>query len=167
MFVSEIYALEDCFYWNATGLTYTSNSSTDRKVLTGLEDTLEFTPNGNFEFSYTEADTSNGKRLYLISKPQSTSTSNNYGIGGDIDASSVAVTLRTTSSSRKANNGRVSPSSFKFIIDGTDVSGYIDGTLKNTWTNVNWWSTYAPYTLSYAIWGTGTGTWTNIKIKPL
>ena len=108
-----------------------------------MEDTLEFTPNGNFEFSYTEADTSNGKRLYLISKPQSTSTSNNYGIGGDIDASSVAVTLRTTSSSRKANSGR------------------------NTWTNVNWWSTYAPYTLSYAIWGTGTGTWTNIKIKPL
>ena len=166
-FVSETYSIEDCFYWNATGLTYTSNSSTDRKVLTGLEDTLEFTPNGNFEFSYTEADTGVGKRLYLISKIQSTSTSNNYGIGGDIDTNSVAVTLRTTSSSRKANNGKVSPSSFKFIIDGTDVSGYIDGTLKNTWTNVNWWSTYAPYTLSYAIWGTGTGTWTNIKIKPL
>ena len=167
MFSSETYSIEDCYYWNEQGVTYTSNSNTDRKVLTGLENIVNFTPNGAFEFSFTLEDSSNGsKRLYLISKPQSSTTSNNYGIGANLGSSNNQLVVRTTTTSISGTSGKTNPADFKFIRNGTTLQMYHNDTLLDTKT-VNWFDTYAPYTISWAIWNTGTITATNIKIKQL
>lgn len=165
MFLQEIYEVEDCEYWNPTGVSYNSTSSTDRKVLSGLED-IEFTPKANYEVSFKlNADTF-GKRLYFISKPQSTSSSNFYGFGGDIDTQYGSMTLRTTSSSNYKVNSRTNPMKFKFVFTGSTVQFYANDTLITT-HSVNWIQQYAPYVFSWGIWNTGTVTASEIKVKQL
>ena len=164
MFSSETYEVQDCWYWNETGITYNSTSSTDRRVMSGLED-IEYTPTGKFEMSFTlEADTY-GKRFYFISKTQSTSSSNKYGIGADIDTSYCNLVLRTTSSSGE-HTTRTNPATFKFVIDGSNIDMYCNGSLVTTKT-ASWFTGYAPYVFTWGIWNTGTVTASNLKIKPL
>lgn len=162
---SETYSLEDCYYWNEQGITVTSNSSSDRKVVSGLEDVVNFIPNGDFEFSFTLQDSTSGKRLYLISVPQSTSTTNYYGIGGDIATNNLELALRTTSTDY-TTAPKTNPANFKFVRNGADIQMYANDNLVTTKT-ASWIDQYAPYTISWAVWATGTATAKNIKIKQL
>lgn len=166
--VSETYVIEDCYYWNATGISYTSTSTTDRRVLSGLEDVISYTPTGKFEFSFDLQDTNNNgsKRLYLISKGQSTSTTNYYGLGANEGSSNNQMVVRTTSTSISSATPKTNPATFKFVRDGDTVTMYHNSSVCDTKT-LDWIDTYAPYTLSWGIWQTGTVTATNIKIKRL
>ena len=167
IFVSETYSLEDCYYYNSTGISFTSNSTTDRQESTGIE-AFEFTPPSHWELSYDITDTSNSKRLYFVSKPQSTGGSNKYGVGSDTNSSTYncSMVLRTTSSASQYHVGSGLPVSCRWEIDGTTTKGYVEDSLVRTDT-VNWWGSYAPYIFKWGIWAKGTVTVTNIKIKPL
>ena len=166
-FVSETYAIEDCYYYNSTGITFTSNSTTDRQASTGIE-AFEFTPPTNWQLSYIIQDTSNSKRIYLVSKSQSSSGSNRYGLGSDTNNSThkVSMVLRTTSSNIKTVDSSTYPVPVKWEINGNTTKGYVDGTLVRTDT-VTWWNSYAPYYFKWGIWQTGTVTVTEIKVKQL
>ena len=76
------------------------------------------------------------------------------------------MVVRTTSTSISGATPKTNPATFKFVRDGNTVTMYHNGSLCDTKT-VTWIDTYAPYTISWAIWQTGTITATNIKIKPL
>ena len=164
MFSSETYSIEDCYYYNSTGISYTSNSTSDRQVSTGLE-SFEFNPPSKWELSFDLEASTYGKRFYLVSKAQST-TSNKYGLGGDIDTNACASVLRTTASDSVSGTKVSGTNSFKFSIDGTSLTQYVNGSSLRTKT-VSWWDTYKPYVFKWGIWNTGTVTVTNIKVKPL
>ena len=163
--LSEIYVLEDCDYWNENGIIFTSNSNTDRRAYTGLESIINYTPPNKFELSYTLESSTFGKRLYLTSISQSTSSSNYYAFGCDIDTRYCNCVLRITASTGTQTT-RTNPANFRIVRDGTTVKWYCNDVLIRTET-VNWIDTYAPYTLSWGIWNTGTVIATNIKIKAL
>lgn len=167
MFLTKTYAIEDCTYWNATGCTFTSNSTTDRVEPTGLE-AFEYTPPSHWQLSFDLYDDSNSKRFYLVSKPQSSSSSNKYGVGADTNSSThnVAMVLRTTTSASQQGNSSDYPAHIRWEIDNGTTKGYVGNTLVRT-DSVNWWGSYAPYIFKWGIWAKGTVTVTNIKIKPL
>ena len=165
--MSETFVIEDYTYWNPTGCSFTSNSSTDRQEPTGLEG-FEFIPPTNWQLTYDLHDTTNSKRFYLVSKGQSTGGSNKYGVGADTNSNThnIGMVLRTTTSSSQYQVSPDYPAHIKWVVEGTTTKGYVGNTLVRTDT-VNWWNTYNPYIFKWGIWASGTVTVTNIKVKPL
>ena len=79
MFLQETYSIQDCDYWNATGLTYTSNSTADTTYSSG--ESYECSLNGNFEYSF-RMTFKDKFRFYLVGKNDTIiGTKTDYGIG--------------------------------------------------------------------------------------
>ena len=165
MLVSKTYGIEDCIYYNLTGVTINSSTSSDIQQASGLE-AFEFTPPTNWEYSFDLEADSYGKRWYLVSKPQSSSGNNRYGLGGNVDTTYNQIGIRTTSSSFVNASKNGNKGSWKFVVEGTSVKQYFNDNLERT-SEVSWFNTYAPYYFKWGTWNTGTATVTNIKIKPL
>ena len=166
-FVSETYSVVDADYYNPTGVTFTSNSSTDRKEASGLE-SYSYNVPSKFEVSYDYTITTGSNlRWYFESTSQS---SNNYGLGfqKNTNNNQGVFTVRTTSSSN-TNGGTIALNqtvNIRIVRDGDSVQFYLDNTLITTKT-VTWIDTYKPYTFGWGVWGTGTAKIENIIVKPL
>ena len=167
MFVSEIYSVVDADYYNPTGVTFTSSSSTDRKEQSGITYTYD-TPS-KFEVSYDYTITSGSNlRWYFISDP--TGSSNQYGIGFQKaqNSNQGTFTVRTTSSSNM-NGGTIALDqkvNIRIERDNNTFKCYVDETLVTTQT-ITWWDSHKPYGFAWGIWGTGTAKIENIIVKPL
>lgn len=166
MFLQEIFVVEDCVYYNPTGVTFVSNSSTDRVEPSGLE-AFEYTPTGNFELTFDIDDTSTGKRFGLFSKNETTSTTTKYGVASNYTSNTkINLVIRTTTSQSNEYNVSSKPNTVKFVRNGNNTALYLNNVLQTT-QSITWWDSYAPYVFKWGIWATGTATITNIKIKAL
>ena len=165
---SEEVSLVDADYYNPTGVSFTSSSSTDRKEQSGI--TYTYSTPSKFEVSYDYTITSGQNlRWYFITNP--TSSSNQYGIGFQkfANQNNGVVTVRTTSSSNVDKVGSISIGqtvNIRIIRDNSTFQVYVGETLATTKT-ITWWDSHKPYGFAWGIWGVGAAKIENIIVKPL
>ena len=167
MIVSEIYAIEDCIYYNDTELTYTS---TGTKVFNGILTNFLDVANTNFEleFDLKCSNTSSNGGLNVGATSQYTPPSSaNYRLFLGTGSNQFSFNNRTNTSS-ESKSGTVTANTYytmKLTKNGTTVVGYYNNTQIASKT-ANWLSNYNSYDLYYISWG-GTTYVKNIKIKVL
>lgn len=172
MFVSETYDIIDGIYYNPTGSTVTSTSTSDRKVNTDF-DNVNIPLNSDFEYSYDYISSSIGFRWYIYSSSRASASYPEYalGFGANTQAGKgyhLFSTIRITSPDNIYLFEATSNTKYhvRIVKTGTTIQVYVDDTLYTTHT-VSWWDNYSPFKFGWNIWKTGTATVDNILIKPL
>lgn len=165
MFLQEIYVVEDC--WNIS-LTEQSITNSSRSKITSIGlDSVHNVQNDNF---ILEFDGKGNGVLNIGSKNDWSQSTSNYRatIGIDSNRSDFYYAVRTSSTS----DGYYGSSSintyyhYKIVKEGHNIKFYVDNQLMATksesfFTNYDAWSIYS------IIWGSGTQTIKNIRIKAL
>lgn len=173
MFVSEIYAIEDCLYYNTTEVTLGSRNSS--KIYdSNLE--LAFPSKCEISFDYQSVKSGNGgqHRYFIMPKTMynSSTTQPNYGLWSDHETNQNKIGFGV-----RDNNSTVShvsdPTTIgnwdnaKWVKDGTSVKVYYNDALKTTQT-LSWINNYSNYCFSMMIWSAqGTSHLKNVKVKSL
>ena len=164
--VSGTYSIEDCLLYDLTGFSKTTTSSTDTTYKSGYGYSLPSTENFEMEFDYNNPA---GFRLYFANSNINDGETFYYGIGFTRDGNGkLTFTERTTSTSnttcQSINSGT---NHYRVVFTGNTVNVWVNDVQQVTDKTLSWWSSHFPYYFNWAIWATGTGTVTNIKIKPL
>lgn len=164
---SETYELQDCLLYDTTGFSKTTTTSTDTSYNSGYDYGLASISNFQMEFDFNNPV---GFRLYFAHvKVQSTGDNVQYGIGFGRNASNKFIfTERTTSTSNTTCQTISSGTNhYKVVFNGNSVSVWVNDVQQVSNKTLSWWDTHFAYYFSWAIWATGTGTVTNLKIKAL
>ena len=167
MIVSETYSIQDCLLYDVDGFSKTTTTSTDTTYATGYDYSLASISDFQLEFDFNNPI---GFRLYFShNKVVTTGDNTNYGIGFSRNASDKFVfTERTTTTSNTTCQSISSGTNhYKIKFNGNVVNVWVDDVQQVNNKTLSWWNTHFPYYFDWAIWATGTGTVTNIKIKAL
>ena len=173
-FVTEIFGVQDCSYYNTAEVTRSStNGSTiyDNSLSQALPSKCEIS------LDVWSNNTSTGEhRFFIMPKTQYSSgttqpqyaiyfdllRNNQLGFGKRENNSSQSTGIDTQTGVTLQTYHTV-----KFVKDGTSISAYIDDSLKGTFT-LSWIGDYSDYTVSMMRWSTGgTSKIKNVKFKPL
>lgn len=164
---SEIYSIQDCLLYDVDGFSKTTTTSTDTTYDSGYAYSLASISDFEMEFDFNNLI---GFRLYF-SNVNVTSTGQDikYGVGFGRNASGKFVfTERTTTTSNTTCQSISSGTNhYKIKFNGNVVNVWVNDVQQVNNKTLSWWNTHFPYYFDWAIWATGTGTVTNIKIKAL
>ena len=167
MVLQETYELEDYIKYDPTGFTKTTTSSADTTYPSNYDLEIPSINNFQLEFDYNNPQSF---RLYLAStKVTEVGTSIQYGIGFTRDGSGrFTFTERTTSTNNTTCQSIPSGTNhYKVVFNGNTVSVWVNDVQQVSNKTLSWWSSHFPYYFNWAIWATGTGTVSNIKVKAL
>lgn len=173
MFVSEIYVVEDCIYYNSSEVTRTTtNGSTiyDNNMSVALPSNCEI----SFDFWSNNPNPTGEHRFFLLPKSQfSTGTTQpQFALYADQKSGNIGSLGKRENNSTNTTyaNFQVTGSTWhtvKWVKNSTSVDFYMDTTLKGNQT-ISWLDSYSDWCFSMMRWSsTGTSTMKNIKLKPL
>ena len=169
--VSEIYAIQDCSYYNTAEVTRSStNGSTiyDNSLSQALPSKCEI----SFDLYSDNSSDSGEHRFFLLPKSQYSSSTTQPTNAIYVDALKTKINIGKRESSTVALYPNLAYGSgvyrnFKIIKDENDLTFYIDGDLIGT-SNISWIGNHSDYCLSMMRWSTsGTSKIKNVKFKPL
>ena len=164
---SEEVSLVDADYYNATGVSFTSTSSTDRKEASGLEAYTYSVPT-KFEVSYDYTITSGQNLRWYFSSANGSNNQYALGFQKAQNNNQGVFTVRATSSSN-SNGGTIAVNQtvkIRIVRNSSTVQFYLDNNLITTKT-VTWIDSHSPYTFTWSIWGVGVAKVENILVKPI
>lgn len=163
MFSSETYTIEDCFNALLTEQSITNSSGT--KISSVGLDTIYNIRNENFSLEFTHM----GNGVLNIGRKSSWSSSSaDYRATlGYADGKHYYAT-RTTSSSESYGDTASTSTEYQYKLTRNDstISYYVDDVLIGT-KSFSTFSNYDDWSIYSIIWGNGTSTISNIKLKPL
>lgn len=165
---SKTYGIEDCLIYDTTGFSYTSTSTADTQYPTGWDYALQSISDFELEFDYNPP--SNSFRLYFTGTHVITQgTDIQYGIGFSRDSNGKLTfsvrdtrTQNTTCQSIPSGNN-----TYRVVFNGNTCNVYVNDVQQVSNRTISWWSSHFPYYFGWAIWGKGTASVSNIKIKQL
>ena len=165
--LQETYSIEDCKYWNETGITHTSTSTTDTSY--PHEISYAYVPSTHYEVSF-DYNMQTGFRLYFCgTQVVNVGDTTDYGTGISRNASGkLVISNRTNSTSNVTTNKSITAGTYytiKIEVEGTTRKVYLGNELIDT-NSFNWLPNYTYY-FNWAIWEGGTVYMKNIKIKEL
>ena len=160
---SEIFVLEDCF--NALLTEQSISNSSGTKISSVGLDTIYNIRNVNFSLEFKH--TGNGV-LNIGRKSSWSSSSANYRATiGYADGKHYYAT-RTTSSNESYGDTASTTTEYQYKLtrNGSTISYYVDDVLIGT-KSFSTFASYDDWSIYSIIWGNGTSTISNIKLKPL
>jgi len=161
--VSEIYAIEDCF--NALLTEQSISNSSGTKISSVGLDTIYNIRNESFSLEFTHKG--NGVLNIGRKSSWSSSTANYRATIGYADGKHYYAT-RTTSSDESYGDTASTTTEYKYKItrNGSTINFYVDDALIGT-KSFSTFASYDDWSIYSIIWGNGTSTISNIKLKPL
>lgn len=160
---SEIYAIEDCF--NTLLTEQSISNSSDTKISSVGLDTIYNIRNESFSLEFNHKG--NGVLNIGRKSSWSSSTANYRATIGYADGKHYYAT-RTTSSSESYGDTASTTTEYQYKLtrNGSTISYYVDGVLMGT-KSFSTFASYDDWSIYSIIWGNGTSTISNIKLKPL
>ena len=163
MIVSETYAIEDCLTALVTEQSVTNSTGTKISSI-GLDDIYNI-KSTNFALEFTHK----GNGVLNIGRKASWSSSTaNYRVTLGYAEGKHYYATRTTSTSESYGSIASTSAEYEYKItrNGSTINYYVDDTLIGT-KSFSSFSSYDDWSIYSIIWGSGTSTIKNIKLKPL
>lgn len=166
MFVSETYAVQDCYVYDTTEHNHTQSGST--ATSTSILNNFTWDNTSNWEATFDLKVSANAQRIDIV--PPTETRNHHLGIGKNGSGSgSIYVGKATSGENYTTFNGFNNNTYYPIEISktGTSVTFKFDGNTITQSYDSSWLSNYNTETIMFTQWGSGTIYIKNIKIKRL